>query len=74
VQRRAAHESLRGYTVGTSDDSGGHKGYLDHGEREGWGLRLPSSVAEDPAWRMHWAGVESVKVRVRRDTIVVESH
>ena len=72
MQRRAAHESLRGYTVGTSDDSGGHRGFLDHGEREGRGLRLPSSVAEDPAWRMHWAGVESVKVRVRRDAIVVE--
>jgi cold shock CspA family protein len=45
---------------------------LDYGEREGWGLRLPSSVAEDPAWRMHWAGVEPVKVRIRRDAIVVE--
>jgi CspA family cold shock protein len=58
--------------VGTPDESGGYKAALDHGEREGWGLRLPPSVAEDPAWRPYWSGVESVKVRVRRDTIVVE--
>jgi hypothetical protein len=35
--------------VGTADDSGGHKAALDHGEREGWGLRLPPSITEDPA-------------------------
>ena len=60
------------HTVGTPDDRGGHKATLDHGEREGWGLRLPPSVAEDPAWRTHWAGVASVKIRVGRDAIVVE--
>jgi len=58
--------------VGTPDESGGHRGYLDQGEREGWGLRLPPSVVEDPAWRTYWAGVASVMVRVRPDAIVVE--
>ena len=58
--------------MGTQDDSGGHKAALDHGEREGWGLRLPPSITEDPAWRAHWTGVESVKVRVGRDALVVE--
>jgi CspA family cold shock protein len=59
-------------TVGKPDDRGDHRAALDHGEREGWGLRLPPSVAEDPVWRTHWSGVESVKVKVRRDAIVVE--
>ena len=58
--------------MGTSDGREGHKAYLDHGEREGWGLRLPPSVAVDAAWRLYWAGVESVTVRVRRDSLVVE--
>jgi CspA family cold shock protein len=50
----------------------GYRAYLDHGEREGWGVRLPSSVADDPTWRECWAGVESVTVRVRKDRLVVE--
>jgi cold shock CspA family protein len=58
--------------MGTPDEGGDYKAALDHGEREGWGLRLPPSIAEDPAWRPYWSGVESVKVRVRRDAIVVE--
>ncbi len=49
-----------------------YRAYLDHGEREGWGVRLPSSVADDPAWQSCWAGVESVTVRVRKDRLVVE--
>jgi hypothetical protein len=44
---------------------------LDYGEREGWGLRLPSSIAEGPPWRTYWAGLASVKVRVGPDAIVV---
>lgn len=36
---------------------------LDRGEPEGWGVRLPSCVAEDPARRGGRAGgVESVAV------------
>ena len=33
---------------------------------------LPPSFVEDPVWRRRWAGVESVRVRVRGDTLVVE--
>jgi hypothetical protein len=60
------------HTVGTPDKSGGYRGYLDQGEREGWGLRLPPSLVEDSAWRTYWAGVASVVVRVRPNAIVVE--
>ena len=49
------------------------EGVLDHGERDGWGLWLDPSVAEDPIWRQHWAGVESVTVKVAEDSIVLEA-
>ena len=28
----------------------GHRARLDRGEREGWGVRLPATVADDPAF------------------------
>jgi cold shock CspA family protein len=49
------------------------EGVLDHGEREGWGLWLDPSIAEDPIWREHWAEVESVVVKVAEDSIVLEA-
>lgn len=49
------------------------EGALDHGEREGWGLRLDPSVSEDPIWRDHWAGVRSLVVKVSGDSIVLEA-
>jgi cold shock CspA family protein len=49
------------------------EGVLDHGERDGWGLWLDPSVAEDPIWRQHWAGVESVVVKIAEDSIVLEA-
>ena len=48
------------------------EGVLDHGERDGWGLWLDPSVADDPTWKAHWAGVESVTVKVAEDSIVLE--
>ena len=48
------------------------EGVLDHGERDGWGLWLDPSVAEDPIWKEHWMGVESVVVKVAEDSIVLE--
>ncbi|MGI9048996.1 MAG: cold-shock protein [Rubrobacteraceae bacterium] len=48
------------------------EGVLDHGERDGWGLWLDPSVADDPIWKGHWAGVESVTVKVAEDSIVLE--
>src|SRR5829696_3179574 len=39
------------------------EGVLDHGERDGWGLWLDPSIAEDPIWKEHWAGVEAVVVK-----------
>jgi hypothetical protein len=44
---------------------------LDHGNREGWGLRLDPRVAEDPVWRNHWANVEALLVKVAEDSIVL---
>lgn len=49
------------------------EGVLDHGERDGWGLWLDPSVAEDPIWKEHWMGVESVVVKVAEDSIVLEA-
>ena len=49
------------------------EGVLDHGERDGWGLWLDPSISEDPIWREHWAGVESVVVKVAEDSIVLEA-
>jgi cold shock CspA family protein len=49
------------------------EGVLDHGERDGWGLWLDPSVAEDPIWREHWAGVDAVTVKVAEDSIVLEA-
>ena len=49
------------------------EGVLDHGERDGWGLWLDPSIAEDPIWRDHWARVEAVVVKVAEDSIVLEA-
>ena len=49
------------------------EGVLDHGERDGWGLWLDPSIAEDSIWREHWAGVEAVVVKVAEDSIVLEA-
>src|ERR671932_969231 len=49
------------------------EGVLDHGERDGWGMWFDPSVAEDPIWREHWAGVDSVVVKVAEDSIVLEA-
>jgi len=49
------------------------EGVLDHGEREGWGLRLDPSVSEGPIWREHWAEVRPVVVKVAEDAIVLEA-
>jgi cold shock CspA family protein len=48
------------------------EGVLDHGERDGWGLWFDPSVADDPIWREHCSGVESVVVKVAHDSIVLE--
>lgn len=48
------------------------EGVLDHGERDGWGLWLDPAIADDPIWREHWAGVDSVVVKVAEDSIVLE--
>jgi len=49
------------------------EGVLDHGERDGWGLWLDPSVAEDPIWKEYWSGVEAVVVKVAEDSIVLEA-
>ena len=49
------------------------EGVLDHGERDGWGLWLDPSIAEDPIWKEHWARVEAVVVKVAEDSIVLEA-
>ncbi len=48
------------------------EGVLDHGERDGWGLWLDPAIADDPIWKEHWEGVDSVVVKVAEDSIVLE--
>jgi cold shock CspA family protein len=48
------------------------EGVLDHGERDGWGMWFDPAVADDPIWKEHWAGIESVVVKVAEDSIVLE--
>jgi cold shock CspA family protein len=48
------------------------EGVLDHGERDGWGLWLDPSVAEDPIWKRHWQDVDAVVVKLAREAIVLE--
>jgi cold shock CspA family protein len=49
------------------------EGVLDHGERDGWGMWFDPSVADDPVWKEHWVGVDSVVVKVAEDSIVLEA-
>jgi cold shock CspA family protein len=49
------------------------EGVLDHGEQDGWGMWFDPAVADDPIWKEHWAGVESVVVKVAEDSIVLEA-
>src|SRR5919202_4674258 len=49
------------------------EGVLDHGERDGWGMWFDPSVADDPIWKEHWTGVDSVVVKVAEDSIVLEA-
>jgi cold shock CspA family protein len=58
---------------GPSEPESVFEGVLDHGERDGWGLWLDPSIAEDPIWREHWAEVEAVVVKVAEDSIVLEA-
>jgi cold shock CspA family protein len=64
----------RHHGKGTREPEGVFEGVLDHGEGEGWGLWLDPEVAEDPIWREHWAGVESLVVKLAEDRIVLEAH
>jgi cold shock CspA family protein len=58
---------------GPSEPESVFEGVLDHGERDGWGLWLDPSIAEDPIWKEHWAGVEAVVVKVAEASIVLEA-
>ena len=49
------------------------EGVLDHGERDGWGMWFDPSVADDPIWKEHWTGIDSVVVKVAEDSIVLEA-
>ena len=58
---------------GARDPVSVFEGVLDHGERDGWGMWFDPSVADDPIWKEHWAGVDSVMVKVAEDSIVLEA-
>src|SRR3712207_2709314 len=58
---------------GSREPASVFEGVLDHGERDGWGLWFDPAVADDPIWKEHWSGVESVVVKVAEDSIVLEA-
>jgi cold shock CspA family protein len=62
-RERGAREGLPGNVF---------EGVLDHGERDGYGLWLDPAVSEDPVWREHWVGVDSVLVKISEDSIILE--
>lgn len=57
---------------GRSEQMSVFEGVLDHGEQDGWGMWFDPSVADDPIWKEHWAGVDSVVVKLAEDSIVLE--
>ena len=57
---------------GSREPASVFEGVLDHGERDGWGLWFDPAVADDPIWKEHWSGVQSVVVKVAEDSIVLE--
>ena len=72
---RSRHGILRNgiHRSGPGEPESVFEGTLDHGERDGWGLWLDPAILEDPIWREHWAGVESVTVKVAEDSVVLEA-
>lgn len=48
-----------------------YEGVLEHGEEEGYGLWLDPAVADDPAFKKGFSGVEDVEVFIQRDRIVL---
>jgi cold shock CspA family protein len=58
---------------GTREPMSVFEGVLDHGERDGWGMWFDPAVADDPVWKEHWVGVDSVVVKVAEDSIVLEA-
>ena len=73
VQSFRSRNDIYRHERGVREPASVFEGVLDHGERDGWGLWLDPSVAEDPIWKQHWAEVESVVVKIAEDSIVLEA-
>src|ERR671920_280585 len=58
---------------GSRDPASVFVGGLGPGGRDGGGLCFDPAVADDPIWKEHWSGVESVVVKVAEDAIVLEA-
>jgi cold shock CspA family protein len=70
---RSRNDIYRRERGGSREPVSVFEGVLDHGERDGWGMWFDPAVADDPIWKEHWAGVESVVVKVAEDSIVLEA-
>src|SRR5215212_6128145 len=70
---RSRNDIYRRDRGAVSEQASVFEGVLDHGERDGWGMWFDPAVADDPIWKEHWAGVESVVVKVAEDSIVLEA-
>lgn len=74
VQSFRSRNGIYRHGQGSREPRSVFEGVLDRGEREGWGLWLDPSVADDPIWKEHWTGVESVVVKVAEGSIVLEPY
>jgi hypothetical protein len=45
---------------------------FEHGEKDGYGLWLDSSIKDDPIYKEQWAETRDLKVTVEPDRIVLE--
>lgn len=44
---------------------------FDHGEADGYGLRLDPAVADNPVYAEHWRGQRAVRVEIEPDRITI---
>lgn len=72
ISRRKRPTNAEKRTVPQEGAVSTFEGVLDHGEHDGWGMWFDPEVAEDPLWREVWQRVDSVRVRLREDAIVLE--
>jgi hypothetical protein len=70
-RRRRRRRRRRGGGGGGDRAGAGMQATFDHGDKDGFGLWLDPSVADDPVYTEHWAGHRRIEVTIEPDRIVV---